>query len=104
MNGKYLLDKMELIDPAYIEAADRKPKKKPIMWKQWGTLAACIAAAVVSGVIMVVSPDSGTGHIGVSGDTASLFSTGGIPLVILVAALLAALATVAMIIRNRKDK
>lgn len=104
MNGKYLLEKMELIDPEYIEAADRKPKKKPIKWQQWGALAACIAVAVFSGVLMAVSPDNGIEYTGGSGDTASLFSTGGIPLIILVAASLAALAITAVIIRNKKDK
>ena len=50
MNGNELLEKMELIDPAYIEAADIEPecrKKRPI---RWGLLAACIALALAIAV------------------------------------------------------
>ena len=41
MRGNEFLDKMELIDPAYIEAADVKQKKKNA-WLKWGTMAACL--------------------------------------------------------------
>ena len=34
MRGNDFLDKMELIDPAFIEAADNKPQKKKISWKE----------------------------------------------------------------------
>ena len=40
MRGNELLDKMELIDPAYIEAADTAPNKRKSVWAKWGTLAA----------------------------------------------------------------
>lgn len=40
MRGNEFLDKMELIDPAYIKAADAKPKKKNV-WLKWGAMAAC---------------------------------------------------------------
>ena len=30
MKGNEFLDKMELIDPAYVEAADAKPKRRKI--------------------------------------------------------------------------
>ena len=42
MRGNELLDKMELIDPAYIEAADTAPNKRKSVWAKWGTLAACL--------------------------------------------------------------
>ena len=32
MRGNEFLDKMELIDPAYVEAADATPKKKKSVW------------------------------------------------------------------------
>lgn len=102
MNGKYLLGKMELIDPAYIEAADKKPEKKPIMWQRWTALAACITVAVISGTIMVISPDNGVGTVDSGGDTASLFSNGGIPLIIFVASSLAAIAVAAVMIKKKK--
>lgn len=45
MRGTDLLDKMDLIDPAYVEAADSVHKKKKSSWQKWGTAAACIAVA-----------------------------------------------------------
>ena len=36
MRGNELLDKMELIDPAYIEAADAAPNKRKSVWAKWG--------------------------------------------------------------------
>lgn len=41
MRGNEFLDKMELIDPAYVEAADATPKKKKSVWVKWGAVAAC---------------------------------------------------------------
>ena len=53
MNGNDFLDKMELIDPAYVEAADKVPKKKRAAWLKWGAVAAClcVAAAIVIAVV-----------------------------------------------------
>ena len=45
MRGNKFLDKMELIEPAYIEAADVKPGKKKNVWCRWGTIAACFCLA-----------------------------------------------------------
>ncbi|MFR0770197.1 MAG: hypothetical protein ACLSHO_11875 [Dysosmobacter sp.] len=42
MRGNELLDKMELIDPAYIEAADAAPNKRKSAWAKWGAAAACL--------------------------------------------------------------
>lgn len=42
MRGNELLDKLERIDPAYIEAADTAPNKRKSVWAKWGTLAACL--------------------------------------------------------------
>lgn len=43
MRGNELLDKMELIDPAYIEAADTAPNKRKSAWAKWGAAAAAFA-------------------------------------------------------------
>ncbi len=103
MTGKDLLQKMELVDPEYIEKAGRVPKKKPIRWQQWTALAACLMIAVFSGVVMIVSPDEGT-LINVSNsDTASIFSTGGVMMILLAASLLGALAVVALIIKDKRE-
>ncbi len=104
MNGKDLLDKMELIDPSFIEAADKKPRKRPIKWQHLTALAACLAAAVVSGVLMAVTPGDGNVIVTGTGDTASLFSEGGVLLIILVASVLTALAVAALIIKDKGEK
>lgn len=44
MRGTELLDKMELVDPAYVAEADL-PMKKKRHWKVWGSLAACLCVA-----------------------------------------------------------
>lgn len=49
MRGNDFLDKMELIDPAYIEAADVKPTKKKNNWIRWGAVAACLSIAFLAG-------------------------------------------------------
>ena len=46
MNGNELLDKMELIAPAYIEAADAQPNAHRRVRIKWGALAACICLAI----------------------------------------------------------
>lgn len=40
MTGQELLEKMDLVEPEYIEAADSKPAKKTHIWKKLG-IAAC---------------------------------------------------------------
>jgi len=45
MRGNEFLDKMELIDPAYVEAADTKPKKGKNAWVKWMAMAACLCLA-----------------------------------------------------------
>ena len=102
MNGKYLLEKMELIDPEFIEAADKKPRKKPIKWQYWTALAACLAVAVASGVMSAVT-SVGDAQVVVSpGDTASIFSGGGVFLILMIASLLASLAIAALLIKDRE--
>ena len=50
MRGNELLDKMALIDPAYLAAADAVPKQK-IGWVRLGVLAACLC--LIAGVCLV---------------------------------------------------
>lgn len=45
MKGSELLDKMELVDPAYVEAADAAPRKARHKWMPWIAAAACLCAA-----------------------------------------------------------
>lgn len=52
MRGHHLLDKLELVDPAYVEAADRVPQKKHT-WRKWAALAACIGL-LASGIFSAV--------------------------------------------------
>ena len=51
MRGIELLDKMELIDPAYIEAADARPQKKRNVWLKWGAVAACLCLVIAGRMI-----------------------------------------------------
>ena len=47
MRGKDFLDKMELIDPAYIEAADKPAKKKNNFVKRTA-IAACLSIVLLA--------------------------------------------------------
>ena len=48
MRGNEFLDKMELIDSAYIEAADAKLKKEQNVWVKWSVMAACLCLIVTT--------------------------------------------------------
>ena len=48
MRGNELLDKMELADPAYVEAADRKPLRKRRGWIPWAAAAACLCLLIAA--------------------------------------------------------
>ena len=58
MRGTELLYKMELIDPAFIEAAEEAPQRGRSKWRMWGPIAACffllvgIFAAAWSGAFL----------------------------------------------------
>lgn len=59
MRGAELLDKMELADPAYVQAADA-PRRKIKRYARWGALAAClclVAAGVVIWGLKGADPD-----------------------------------------------
>ena len=48
MRGNELLDKMELADPAYVEAADRKLLRKRRGWIAWAAAAACLCLLIAA--------------------------------------------------------
>jgi len=52
MRGEELLDKMELIDASYVEAADavKKAKKTAWVWLRWGAIAACLVLMIGVGI------------------------------------------------------
>lgn len=55
MRGKELLDKMELIEPAYVEAADKAPvikKRKIPLWIKLSALAACVCLLVALPIVL----------------------------------------------------
>lgn len=55
MRGDELLEKMELVDPAYVEAADAPRTKRRVRWSKWGA-AACAAMLVVAVLAVTVLP------------------------------------------------
>lgn len=46
MRGSDLLDKMELVNPVFIEAADKRPVRKRVGYFKWGAMAACLCLVV----------------------------------------------------------
>ena len=53
MRGREMLDTIENLNPAYIEAAAEKPKTKKTNWLKWGAMAACLAVVVIAGISML---------------------------------------------------
>ncbi len=49
MKGNEFLDKMGLVDPAYVEAADKVPGRRKSTWIRWGAAAACLIAVISAG-------------------------------------------------------
>ena len=49
MRGREMLDTIENLNPAYIEAAAEKPKTKRTGWRKWGAMAACLCL-VIAGI------------------------------------------------------
>ena len=50
MRGNELLDKMELIDSVYVEAADAMPKRRRAAWLRWCAAAACLSLLAIAGI------------------------------------------------------
>lgn len=55
MRGREMLETIENLNPAYIEAAAEKPKAKKTGWLKWGAMAACLAVVVIAGISMLPS-------------------------------------------------
>lgn len=56
MRGNEFLDKMELIDPAYIEAAENKQNKRKNAWAKYGALAACLCVVAAGAFAIYKEP------------------------------------------------
>ena len=52
MRGNELLDKMELVEPAFVEEADKEPVQKKKAWMKWNVIAACIGLFVLVGILL----------------------------------------------------
>ena len=59
MRGNEFLDKMDLIDPSFVEAADAVPNVKKKRYIKWGAIAACLCLLMGSVTAMATS-DFGT--------------------------------------------
>ncbi len=53
MRGNEFLDKMELADLSYVEAADEMPSRKRKSWVKWAAAAACFAVTVIAVVLLL---------------------------------------------------
>lgn len=60
MRGNELLDKMELIEPAYVEAADVKPDRKKYSFIKLGAAAACFALMILAGTRLLPKDEPGS--------------------------------------------
>lgn len=58
MRGHEMLDKIENLDPAYIEAAGAKTKANKIRWAKRGAMAAGLAVVLIAGVYMLPGNNS----------------------------------------------
>ena len=56
MRGYELLDKMELIDPAYVEAAETERKARKNIRIKWGAAAACLCLAAAAAAMLWRQP------------------------------------------------
>lgn len=52
MRGNELLDKMELVEPAFVEEADKEPLQKKKACMKWNVIAACIGLFVLVGILL----------------------------------------------------
>ena len=53
MRGNDFLNKMENVDPAYVEAAEISSKKKTNTWVKWSAMAACLCLVIVASVFVL---------------------------------------------------
>ena len=50
MRGNEFLDKLELVEDKYLEAAEQATGRKKLSWKRYGTLVACFCLLVLGGI------------------------------------------------------
>ena len=50
MRGREMLDAIENLNPAYIEAAAETPKANKADWLKWGAIAACLCLVIGGGI------------------------------------------------------
>ena len=74
MRGDEFLDKMGLVDPAYVEAADRMPVRKKRGWGKWAAAAACLCLILAAVPLFGQRPD--TSGDDASGDGPPYFASG----------------------------
>lgn len=55
MRGNELLDKMSLVDPAYVEAAEAAPKVSKLRRVRWGAVAACVCILMGATTVLAVT-------------------------------------------------
>lgn len=58
MRGTDFLNAMELVDPAYVEAAARIPKKHKTKWAAWGAAAACFCLVAIAAIPNLLPSDT----------------------------------------------
>jgi len=71
MRGREMLDAIENLNPAYIEAAAEKPKAKKAGWRKWGAMAACFCLVIAGAAMWSIFGQQGKipdGGGGVGGD------------------------------------
>lgn len=76
MRGNDFLDKMELIDSAYIEAADIKPKKRKRTWLNYAAAAACLCLIISAVVTIPFLKEPEQGDFDLSNKTTAKISYG----------------------------
>ena len=107
MDGKKLLEKMELIDPGYIEEADSKDDagRKPllVMKRLTAALAACIVIMLISGTVMLSDGGIINSNIEINSNIGSIFGSGAVSAVVFGASLLAVIGISAAMI-SKKNK
>ncbi len=105
MDGRYLLEKMDQIDPKYIEEAENAGKRRPALTVRIlkSALAACILLTMISGVIMFRAGAETALPEAVSSETASVFGSGNIGTVMCACSLVASVAIGAVIAEKKKN-
>ena len=107
MDGKKLLEKMELIDPGYIEEADSKDDagRKPllVMKRLTAALAACIVIMLISGTVMLANGESLAVPANVNSSTGSMFGSGAVSAIVFGTSLFAVIG-ISAVMASKKNK